>query len=63
MVLQPAPCIKNLYMLVGHQFLAQLVKLAPALILDVMKDKTIELHLRIEAAQALLPYFEIPRRG
>lgn len=32
-------------------------------LLDVMKDKTVELHLRIEAAQALLPYFEIPRRG
>jgi hypothetical protein len=27
-------------------------------LLDVMSDKTIELHLRIEAAKALLPYFE-----
>jgi hypothetical protein len=27
-------------------------------LLDVMGDKTIELHLRIQAAQALLPYFE-----
>ena len=27
-------------------------------LLDVMNDKTIELHLRIEAAKALLPYFE-----
>lgn len=24
----------------------------------VMNDKTVELHLRIEAAKALLPYFE-----
>ncbi|WP_367846839.1 hypothetical protein [Rhodoferax sp. WC2427] len=28
-------------------------------LLDVMGDKTIALHLRIQAAQALLPYFEI----
>ena len=27
-------------------------------LLDVMNDKTIELHLRMEAAKALLPYFE-----
>ncbi len=27
-------------------------------LLGVMNDKTIELHLRIEAAKALLPYFE-----
>jgi hypothetical protein len=27
-------------------------------LLSVMNDKTIELHLRIEAAKALLPYFE-----
>lgn len=27
-------------------------------LLDVMNDKTVELHLRIEAAKALLPYFE-----
>jgi hypothetical protein len=29
-------------------------------LLDVMSDQTIELHLRIEAAKALLPYFEGP---
>jgi hypothetical protein len=27
-------------------------------LLGVMSDKKIELHLRIEAAKALLPYFE-----
>jgi hypothetical protein len=27
-------------------------------LLGVMSDTTIELHLRIEAAKALLPYFE-----
>ena len=27
-------------------------------LLGVMNDKTVELHLRIEAAKALLPYFE-----
>lgn len=27
-------------------------------LLDVMNDKTVELHLRIDAAKALLPYFE-----
>ena len=27
-------------------------------LLGVMSDKTVELHLRIEAAKALLPYFE-----
>jgi len=31
-------------------------------LLDVMNDQTVELHLRIEAAKALLPYFE-NRRG
>lgn len=30
-------------------------------LLDVMRDPTLELHLRIEAARALLPYFEIQR--
>lgn len=30
-------------------------------LLDVMGDPAVELHLRIEAAQALLPYFEIRR--
>jgi hypothetical protein len=32
-------------------------------LLDVMGDAGIELHLRIEAARALLPYFETPRKG
>ena len=27
-------------------------------LLEIMNDRTIELHLRIEAAKALLPYFE-----
>ncbi|NPC55320.1 hypothetical protein [Caenimonas soli] len=30
-------------------------------LLEIMNDRTIELHLRIEAAKALLPYFEGPR--
>ena len=30
-------------------------------LLDVMADQSLDMHLRIEAAQALLPYFEIPR--
>jgi hypothetical protein len=32
-------------------------------LLQVMNDPSQDLHLRIEAAQALLPYFESPRRG
>ncbi|APW40303.1 hypothetical protein RD110_26445 [Rhodoferax koreense] len=30
-------------------------------LLDVMADPSVDLHLRIEAARALLPYFEKPR--
>jgi hypothetical protein len=30
-------------------------------LLDVMKDASVEMHLRIEAAKALLPYFESRR--
>lgn len=30
-------------------------------LLEIMNDRSIELHLRIEAAKALLPYFEGPR--
>ena len=32
-------------------------------LLEVMGDKAIELHLRIQAAQALLPYFEVLPRS
>jgi hypothetical protein len=32
-------------------------------LLEVMNDPSRDLHLRIEAARALLPYFEIPRSG
>jgi len=31
-------------------------------LLEVMNDHAVELHLRIEAAKALMPYFEDPRR-
>ena len=31
-------------------------------LLEVMNDRSVELQLRIEAAKALLPYFEDPRQ-
>jgi len=41
-----------------HQHPMGTVSIPRVFMLGVMSDKTIELHLRIEAAKALLPYFE-----